>query len=75
MDFLEWLCLVLAVITFPVWLPIVEIQNRKRCPHFDKDCPGSYAFHGNNSHCGMFNARHECLHYWKLAEINAQEQR
>ena len=47
MSLIEYLIVIFGVLTFPIWLPIIEIQNQNKCHHFDIDCSGSWAFHGD----------------------------
>ena len=76
MNWWEYFIILIGIILSPIWLPILAIANLKKCPHFYTDCPGSYAFWDRGkTNCGMFNARHNCLHYHKLeAEKNALAQ-
>ena len=65
MRWYEYPIILLALLLSPIWLPLVMIANIKKCPHFYTNCPGSYAL---NKQCGMYEAKHNCLHYWELEE-------
>jgi len=69
-DYLLPLFILFGVLLFPVWGPILANVNIKKCPHFFTDCPGSYAL---NKQCGIYNAKHNCLHYRSLEKQNTHQ--